>query len=238
MGCWKEGRMFPVILSIITLIAMSITPALSGTLVDTFDDGNMDGWLGGGTCEEWMIKKGELILKSESCANGYSVGETSWQDYTVGVSVKIVEHQNNADFMETAAIAVRGMEFSSSYYFGIGTAGLSPKRAQAYYLDGTIGPLGLLQPQNYVSVPFEWELDTWYDLRVQVTGNQYEFYIDNNLVIEHTDDTFPAGKVGIGVGNNVSAHFDDFFITGDGIPDDSIAVSHKSKLTATWGGVR
>jgi len=68
-------------------------------------------------------------------------------------------------------------------------------------------------------------------------GERFLFYVDDQLVIDYTDDVHSKGKVGIGAGvSGTTAHFDDFSVTSDGIQSSS--VSPKAKLVATWSQVK
>lgn len=210
-----------------------ITSTWAGTLTDDFSDRNMNEWTKGGmgNHQGWRLENGELILESNASLNGFGIGEVTWKDYTVGVSLKIVKHHALQWSREAAVLATRGTDVSNSYYLGLGTLGLNPKQAEIFYFkDGG--------NQSILSKPFAWEMDTWYDLKVTVKGNRLEFYINEELVLALTHDLFTAGKVGLGVGNSVTAHFDNFFVIGDDIPDLNLSVSPKSKAVNTWGKIK
>ena len=119
-----------------------------------------------------------------------------------------------------------------TYGFGFGNRG-GGKIVYAFY------SLGDLTPMRFVSDPFQWELGKWYDLKLTAEGDQFWFYVDNQLVIHYTDDTYPKGKVGLSASfNGTTVHFDDFSVTGDDVPDLDLSVSPEEKLATTWGQVK
>ncbi len=223
----------------VVIFMLSFTlPTWAGTLTDDFSDSNMDEWMK--VVGNWSIDKGELVLGPGN--TGLVIGEPTWKDYTVGVSAKIIEHQKVDNWTQGAFIKIRFTDFGAGYVFGIGTLGQSPKQALAYRDDG-----GFVARAE--SVPFEWELDTFYDLRFVVEGDVLKHYIDDELVVEYTDDTYPVGGIAITVGDNnnvATARFDDFYITGDDVPDVDLSdvpdvttsITPGLKLTTTWGQLK
>jgi len=49
----------------------------------------------------------------------------------------------------------------------------------------------------------------WQELRVEVVGNHLSGYLDGQLVVEATDDTYPAGQVGLWTKADSVTCFDD-----------------------------
>ncbi len=209
---------------------LAVSPVWAGTLTDSFNDPNMDDWIE--VIGNWSVDNGELVLGPSATAFG--IGETIWKDYTVGVSVKITEHQKADGWTQGALISVRAAVTGDGYRFGIGTFGQNPKQALAYRADGGV-------VKRAKSVPFEWELNTFYDLKFVVEGNVLKHYIDDELVVEYTDNIYPAGGIAISVidkNNVVTAHFDDFYITGDDVTDTNLPVKSSGQLATLWAKVK
>ncbi len=211
------------------------TSVWAGTLRDNFDDGDMDEWDLPGAGNIWEVKDGELVITSR-VAVLFFIGETTWENYTVRVRTRIVKHRATATgSVEGPNVLVREqfrpLPEHHLYVFGLGDRG-GGKIAYAFYpRDFT--------PMHFVSEPFEWELDKWYDLKLTAEGEQFWFYVDNQLMIHYTDDVYSKGKVGIGSGGQeTTAHFDDFSVTGDDVPDLNLDVSPEVKLATTWGKVK
>jgi hypothetical protein len=215
-------------------LLMLTTSVWAGTLRDDFDDGDMDEWDLSGAGDVWEVKDGELVITPRGSPVVFRIGETTWDDYTVRVRTRIVKHQSTGN-IESSNILVRIQPLPQHhlYIFGPGTRGFSSKMAFACYVQGDT------TPRHFVSDPFEWELNTWYDLKVTAEGDQFWFYVDNILVIHYTDDTYPKGKVGLAASfNGTTAHFDDFSVTGDDVPDLDLDVSPEEKLATTWAQVK
>jgi hypothetical protein len=212
-------------------LLMLTTSVWAGTLRDNFDDGNMDEWDLSEADPFWEVKDGELVITARAFPVQFFIGETTWGDYTVRVRTRIVKHRATGN-IEGPAIPVRRESLMHTYGFGLGTRG-GGKIAYAFYVQGNT------TPRHYVSEAFQWELDTWYDLKLTAEGEQFWFYVDNRLVIHYTDNVYSKGKVGIASAfNGTTVHFDDFSVTGDDVPDLNLAVSPEVKLATTWGKVK
>ena len=199
---------------------------------DDFEDGNMDEWTEQGPCK-WQIENGELILQPVSFQCGFTIGEATWQDYTVGAKVKIVEHQANPQRGEGAVLLLRFTPTFRFYWVALRTPpGSDLKIASSAYSDDTLTNTVLK------AEPFDWELNRWYDLQVRAKGSHFELFIDGKVVLSHTSNVYPMGAVGLGIGNEfTSAHFDDFFVTDEDIPSIT-AVSPKTKVATTWSEIK
>ena len=209
------------------------TPVWAGTLRDDFDDGDMDEWDLTEASGIWEVKDGEFVMTPRSFPSLFYIGKTTWENYTVRVKARIVKHQSTG-WLEGPHVLVRRQALPGhTNVFGFGNRG-GGKIAFAFYAIGRDQA-----PMRFVSDPFEWELDTWYDLKVTAEGEQFWFYVDNRLMIHYTDDTYPKGKVGIGSSfNGITVHFDDFSVTGDDVPDLNLDVAPEEKLATTWGQVK
>jgi hypothetical protein len=207
------------------------TSVWAGTLRDDFDDGDMDEWDVSEAGPIWEVKDGELVITPRGFPVDFLIGEPTWENYTVRVRTRIVKHRSTGN-IESTSVLVRRESLMSLYVFGFGNRG-GGKIAFALYAQG--GP----PARHFVSDPFQWELDTWYNLKVTAEGERFWFYVDNRLMIHYTDDTYPKGKVGIGSAHvGTTAHFDDFSVTGDDVPDLDLSVSPEEKLATTWGKVK
>ena len=214
---------------------LMITSAWAGTLRDSFDYSNMNEWtIGGSPNNKWRIENGALVLESiDTPPISFTIGETTWNNYTVRVKAKIVKQQPCVDWIEAAALRMRH-DLNGRYLFGVGTSGLSPKRVFACFIQAD-NPTA----QHFVFNPFEWQLDTWYDLRVTAEEDKFQFYVDDALVLEYMDATYPTGGVGVAVCCiKTTVYFDDFSVTGDDVPNRDLVVSPKTKLATTWAKIK
>ncbi|MBI1925058.1 hypothetical protein HYR99_12520 [Candidatus Poribacteria bacterium] len=123
----------------------------------------------------------------------------------------------------------------NTYPFVLGTGGAfgNTKRLNVWLVNNPDVPL------HYESSPFEWELNTWYELKVTAEGDQFKIYVDDELVHDYVDATHPSGAIGIStLFAGTTAHFDDFSVTGDDVPDTARAVDTKAKLATTWATIK
>ena len=199
-------------------------------LMDDFNDGNAKGWdeIQG----KWSVKGGEYIqedTKWTSTATNETYtrsffGDVNWTDYTLEAKVRM----NNGG--ETAAIVgifFRVTEKSAKgdyYYF----------RLDARAAEGNC----LIKSPNIILLENKGKpskLNQNYVLKVVVTGDNIQCYIDDKLEIEVQDQSFPKGAIGVGT-FNTEGYFDDVNVNGKGIAAN--AVSTKGKLTTTWAFIR
>ena len=72
-------------------------------------------------------------------------------------------------------------------------------------------------------------------MKVEAKESRFKFYLDDELMINYKDKTHPTSMVGVGSAvHTTTAHFDDFVVTGDDIPDLTLSVSPQSKLAVIW----
>ena len=225
------------LLAKLILLSM-VTSCLAGTLKDNFNDGKLDGWSpliwDNGFNSIHKAEKGDLVLKCIGSCTIITIGEKSWADYTVSVRVKIVKQQSVQDWIEAAGIVLRitpnSPNISSFYAFYLGTFGFQPKSAHIFYTRPQGGGV-----HNFKSESFEWKLNRWYRLQAVANGNQFKCYVDGKLILEYKDSTYQAGQVGLAAACHTTiAHFDDFMVSGDQVPDFNLSVTAQSKLATVW----
>ncbi len=88
-----------------------------------------------------------------------------------------------------------------------------------------------------ISKPMPFEIGKTYHLKGVVSGNKYRFYIDGELVLQITENRFPAGKVSLHI-NAAIVSFDDVVITGDDVPDKYLSIEPKGKLSIVWASLK
>ena len=203
----------------------------AGTFMDDFEDGDMDGWTpisfgAGGTSK---IENGELVLEGFGGASflTFVIEGPTWKDYTVQVNLMITKHS-----VAQAGVILRGVV--NEYSYGVLFVGANVKQLRTYHANIKTGWV----PQHVQEVPFDWEVNTWYVLKAVIEGDNFKYYVNDDLLMEYIDATYPSGGVGLTVTQSIIAHFDDFFVTGGDIPDHFRAVSPKAKLATTWGAIK
>ena len=175
------------------------------------------------TTELEVIEPGPLALPELEALEASKTVAELW-----GLNDRIICPSVAAIFLEGASILVRRQSPLHVYAFSIGTVEAN-KTARAFYVQGNINA------KHLVFVPFDWELDTWYNLRLTAEKDRFRFYIDDELVIDYTDSVYPAGKVGIASALiGITSHFDNFSVTGDDIAELNIPVLPKAGLAACF----
>ena len=90
-----------------------------------------------------------------------------------------------------------------------------------------------MQGQTKVDI----DTDIWYEFKLDVAGNEFNCYLDGELMFELEDpqETYSWGRVGFRMWNS-HARYDDLNITGQDIPGS--AVSPGGKLATTWSQIK
>jgi hypothetical protein len=161
--------------------------------------------------------------------------DVNWSDYAVEVDVIIDGPGNLAPI---AGVFVRVTEKSDKgeyYFFRIDTRsdqtpaaveapnnnfkGVNGGRTEgANVNDGLKNPAFLDMDKNGVE----------YHLEVVAEGNHFLYYVDDELILDITDDVDPFLNGAVGLGTfNCGASFDNFEVTGEGVPG---SVSKEGKL--------
>ena len=198
-------------------------------LTETFETGKAADWTE--IQGDWEVSKGkytqvDTIWTTTGTHETYHrsyFGEESWDDYTVEATVRIDEGGDLAPIIGIFFRVTEKSEIGDYYYFRL------DERASE-------GP-GLIKAPNQtmqINGGFPAEIGRDYVLRVEVQGSDIKCYVDGVLEIEVTDDTFPAGAVGVGSFDAASS-FDNVTVSGDGV---ATAVESGGKLPSVWARLR
>jgi hypothetical protein len=215
--------------SLLMLALMISLPTWAGTYIENFDDGDFDGWEALDPAA-WKVVDGVVTGKfGELRGTVLLFGEDDWRNYTIECDAKIVEPITN---LPAASLGIR-MLFRNLSDFNYlwclpsvawGTALIWP------WLNGR-------ELATSAQKPFKQEMNHWYHLKGVADEDNFEFYIDGELMASLSDSRFPTGRVLLQT-NGCVAHFDNVVITGDDVPDNTTAVSISGKLATTWGQLR
>jgi len=245
--------------SIIVLLFLLPFSALSGTFIETFDDGELEGWQElvhlNETAGSWNVINDELhAVSHEGFPHLLATGDDTWEDYTLEFEVKpLRKHGKGA-----IAIASRvkgGLLFYCSFSDIVIFGNKDPR----------LGPFlscmkGDMRDGEFTMLYFEphplLRLNEWSHLKLSVKGNHFIFSLNGKKIAETGDDfalphngekiktkagkltSFRTGGVGVGLAN-YTALFDNITVTGDSIPNsDGFAVTPGRKLATTWGQLK
>jgi len=219
------------IIVVLFLCFVSTSSVLAGTWRDDFEDGNLNGWEGLDAC--WTVEDGECSGEFFNPAMADVIRIGWWDDCTVECKMKFVGAPSGF-----ADISVRDTGMDCYLFF-------------IHAVANTANCLKIFQNVNTqlsnTPLPFALSNDIWYELKIIVKGDNFEFYIDGNPAGEFKDNSIPSGKVGLVV-KNAHVHFDDLIISGDDVEDGGSwdpakhpgekAVESKGKIAMTWGKIK
>ncbi len=237
----------PILLICVSL-CLAFAPYASA-LTDDFDDGKDDGWTviqGDWEVEDGEYRQKDTVWTTTTTNETYHrsfFGDVNWSDYTVEVDLIIDEP---GELAPIAGVFVRVTEKSADglyYFFRIDTrpdqapaAVESPnnnfKGENGGRTEGANANDGLKDPA-FLNMD---ENDVEYHLKVVAEGDHFLYYIDDQLILDITDDVDPFLKGAVGLGTfNAGTSFDNFQINGEGIPK---SVNREGKLTICWGALK
>ncbi len=243
-------------LTIVVILFLLPFSALAGTFLETFDNGDFEGWQELGHLNEaagsWNVINDELhAVSHDGFLRLLTTGDDTWKDYTFAFDVKpLKKHGKGA-----IAIAAR-IQGSLLFYC---------RFTDTVLLDNPVGSWlscmrGDLHDLKFVMLYFEshplLKLNKWSHLKLSVKGKHFILSLNGKEIAETGDDFalmhngqeiktkagkltgFQTGGVGLGLGN-YTALFDNITVTGDSIPNSGgFAVTPGEKLATTWGNLK
>ena len=243
-------------LIIVTVLFLSSLSVFAGTFLDTFEDGNLDGWRELVPWDRepgsWEIIDGGLHgVGHDGYTRLFTTGDDTWKDYTVEFDVRPLKKHGRP----TIAIAARIQEKWLVRCSLMEPVVVLPGGANAQekgWVSCSVGNLhrekaGLLFFNPHPLI----KLNRWAHFKLSAEGNIFTFWINGEQVMEPTElrifrnlegfadfPEFQTGGVGIGL-SNYTARFDNVTVTGDSIPDSgAFAVTPQEKLATTWAQLK
>lgn len=216
--------------------------ALARTFLDTFDDGKLVDWqtlvmFGFEDPGSSEIIDGELqVISKGRITRLLTIGEEKWRDYEIEFDVKPLEKHGPGSI----AVAAR-IEGTWGVVCEIEDSDQAAPVVQCF--GGNLHGNWFL---NYAREPHPLlRLRKWSTFKLSVHGNRLTFWINGERVLDpitleplHGFPDFPAGRVGLGIAN-YTARFDNFKVTGPGIPDrNRLSVTPHAKLATVWGTLK
>lgn len=216
----------------LTMILTLVFPLAAWSLLYDFEDlKQFDDWtVIQGT---WSIIDGELDGKGPQAGQpgvmivlSDDTWNDEWKDYTVEFDAKILEDTEDAGVVFRWQLAEPNDRRYYLYRIDNWPRGFNQKQAEGWIA-------GNMQGQTAMDI----EPDVWYKFRLEVVGDRFDCYLDDELMFELEDPqkTYMYGRVGFRMWNS-HARYDNLSITGPGIPGS--AVSSGGKSVATWGQIK
>lgn len=215
------GHFFILIFLLCFLINQNIVNSAT-FLNEDFEDGNYTGWSRNGG--SWsVVTDGSRVLKQSSTsatAHAYT-GSTSWINYSVQAKIKVLRFNGTN---RPVGVCARFQSTSNYYYLALTSANKLELGKKVS------GGNTVLASKSFTVIP-----ETWYTLKLSVSGNQLEAYVDDAFQMSTTDSSFGAGRIGLMM-VNTSAEFDDILVqdsTSGPTPTPTATVSPTPTPTAT-----
>ncbi len=229
-------RRMTIVLCIFSLLAGSTSAEM---WKDDFDGGELGedwtstSWCGHDPSPNWKIEDGILRGKWPHWnAQMLFLPEYPSLDYTIQVKCRIDK------IWQMPSLAGAGFIFRSSDPEANGGCigpfyewGISSNRC------GFMISAGM---QIVGTVPERYDFDQWYTLKLVVKGKRFLGYVNDEFVCKLSHDTYKGKFVGLMIGANIDASFDDFMIT-DQVDEDAFInfdVSPEGTMTTTWAGLK
>ena len=242
--------------SIIALFFLLPFSVWAGTFLDTFEDGNLDGWRELVPWDRepgsWEIVDGGLHgTVDDGYSRLFTTGDNTWKDYTVEFDVRPLKKHGRptisiaARVQEKWFVQCRITEPEVVVINGANARGKGWVLCSAGNMHRPKADLLFFEPHPLL------KLFRWAHFKLSVEGDIFTFWINGEQVMEPTKlriirnregfEDFPefrTGGVGIGL-SNYTARFDNVTVTGDSIPDSgAFAVTSQGKLATTWGNLK
>lgn len=186
------------------------TAAPGKTFTDRFDDNTWDNWCYYGYNRYIAADSGKLALGIDpgwGTANNYRSGEKAlvrgriWDDLTIQADVTIVQGNRDAGLIFRVAHPAVGYDAMEGYF-----AGIIPAANKAI-----LGKMDGRRWHELAAKDFSCRVDQPYRLKVTARGEAIRFFVDDVLLIEITDSTYPRGFAGVRV-VDTHAEFDNILI--------------------------
>ncbi len=222
-------RHFYVIITILILSELFIYSTFAGTWSDDFETPALipqwkgdrdnftitDGALSGRNAHPILILPMRFV----------EVGE-NWKDYIVQCRINVF----TPNLLEcTKGALVLRHSNGKGYVFAVHVA---TETVEVYRFENK---------EMLISVKVPLVLEKWYQVRAELQGDQMSFFLDGRLMGKITDAKSPSGAVGLGVEDALSVLFDDFSVTGEGIPSGgggAAVTKNAGKLPAIWSAIK
>ncbi len=183
--------------TVLTVLVFGIgSIAFADTLfTDTFEDGNDSGWTRSGGSWSVVTDGSRVYRQSGTSSDARSrTGSASWSNYAVQARVKPTAFNGTNRFVALIARA----QSNTSYYY------LALRSNNTVELKKLVGGSSTTLGSRAQTVT----LNTWYTLKLDVSGTTLRGYVNDTLVATATDSQYAAGNVGVAT-FNASASFDD-----------------------------
>ena len=208
----------------ILMVVMLTSIASAGVWQENFDNGLPDGW--NEVSGEWKIVKDAYAETSGGPYAKTMFGDENWTDYTLEVDVTLVKKVSDVNAAGVLIRADTDGDNGMRFWIRTDQHKCQFSRWRENKWDHIVTPL-----------PIDPEVGETYRLKVVAEGQNYQCFVDDELLFEGDDDAKfrDSGRIGF-ITHSANVHFDNLVIDGADIP--SFAVEPNGKLTTRWGQLK
>jgi pectin methylesterase-like acyl-CoA thioesterase len=194
-------------------LAVGVGPtAYAATMLsDDFEDGNAAGWTTSGG--SWSVTGDGSQVYRQGGTSGDAralAGTSTWDAYSVQARIKPTAWNGSNRFV---AVLARAQSATSYYYLALRSNNTVELKK---LVSGSATTLA--------SATFAVGTNTWYTLRLDVSGTSLRGYVNGSLLTEAGDSQFGTGRVGVATYYG-SANVDDVVVNTIGSTSPSATVS-------------
>ncbi len=166
---------------------------------DDFRNSTLQGW--GTEHGSWNVENGVLAQTSNYWKGGLKggtyafTGSSNWTDYSV--SARVMSKDD-----DTIGLIFRYLNEDNFYIFS-----WKKQNKELLFTKVANGKTTTLLEKELA-----YQEEKWYQLQVDVIGNQMSAYIDNKKIFSVTDDDLTRGMAGLYSHGNDASYFDDFSV--------------------------
>ena len=252
------------LLIVLLVVVLSPITGYSGTFMDDFSDGNLEGWdvfaappppgpdfvrfEGGHLVLDTTVKKNDPpLLKFRVVTLELRTGNAeNWDSYTLTCRIRFKEIPPEEERGRIFTVTVRIGEVAGQTMLilpVIQTIQVNTIPPDAQKIDPELGRVpphivrGTLK-HKHLKRPIR--LNRWLRIKIVAERHSFEFHFDDNLVAQYEDETAVPGTVRFNVDTGMLVYLDDVVISGPGIPNIGVpqSVNLETLLTTTWGRIK
>jgi Flp pilus assembly pilin Flp len=172
---------------------------------DDFEDETLPGW-DWNRADGWQQNNGQLVLSARGELRGFS-GDPTWTDYVV--RVRAILYQGDGYGVYFRADGEPGTANAYVFQYDPGY-----DRPHGSFLFRKVVGGAERTPFGRVRAPeaHQW-YNTWHEIQIDVVGNSFTAYIDRQPVLQASDNSYPAGRVGLRAWDATVAGFDSLSVS-------------------------
>lgn len=241
---WTK-KILELLLFVITIISVGSSMTLAGTLIEDFDDGDMDGWkrspqneknkdIFWGVVDKAMMfdPKGQAWDQAISQLNfvGFQVAKNveDWDDYELEVDIKHTEMANWPGGIRARVDLNTGGHYAVWLYPG-------NSKINLYKNPGWDINTGL---SNLGEGAYKPEVNKFRTVKLSCIGDSVKVFYDGKELISAKDNEHKKGTIALCVQDKV-VYFDNIKVTGAKIPNLKMSsVEYMGKLATKWGTIK